>query len=118
MLLRKLFYEKDKEPEVINMTIDKQQNGAQLILSVAGKLDTLTSPQLEKVVQEELNGVQNLTLDLSQVHYVSSAGLRVCLSAQKHMNAAKGTLVIKGVIPEVMEVFELAGFTDIMKFAK
>ena len=98
------------------MTIDKQQNGAQLILSVAGKLDTLTSPQLEKVVQEELNGVQDLTLDLNQVHYVSSAGLRVCLSAQKHMNAAKGTLVIKGVIPEVMEVFELAGFTDIMKF--
>ncbi len=98
------------------MTIDKQQNGAQMLISVAGKLDTLTAPQLDKIVQEDLNGIQDLTLDLSQVHYVSSAGLRVCLAAQKHMNAAKGSLVLKGVIPEVMEVFELAGFTDIMKF--
>jgi anti-sigma B factor antagonist len=98
------------------MTIDKKQENDKLTIALTGKLDTLTSPDLEKVIKNDLAGVKDLIFDLSKVNYVSSAGLRVCLASQKHMNSVGGTFAIKGVVPEVMEVFELAGFTDIIKF--
>ena len=100
------------------MDITKEQDGSKLALKLSGKLDTLTSPMLEKVIKDELDGIKDLIIDLGKINYVSSAGLRVCLAAQKHMNAVQGTMVIKDAAPEVYEVFELTGFTDIIKFIK
>ena len=95
------------------MTITKNQNGSHLDLALEGRLDTTTAPQLEAELKQSVNGVTELALDFSQLEYLSSAGLRVLLSAQKVMNR-QGTMVIKNVNETIMEIFEVTGFSDIL----
>lgn len=95
------------------MTIQKMKNDTELVLSLEGRLDTLTAPELEAELKDSLNGVTALTLDLSKLEYLSSAGLRVLLSAQKVMNA-QGTMKVRNVNDTIMEIFEVTGFSDIL----
>ena len=96
------------------MTILMNHNADTLTLALTGRLDTTTAPQLEKALQENLNGIHNVIFDFSGVEYISSAGLRVLLSAQKKMNAAAGTMKLIHVNKMVMEVFDITGFADIL----
>ncbi len=98
------------------MTVEKTQNGDALVLIVEGRLDTITAPQLDQEIQSIPADVKSLTLDFAQLDYVSSAGLRVLLTAQKKMTAATGKMVVKGVQPAVMEVFAVTGFDGILSF--
>ena len=95
------------------MTINKKLDGNTLNLTVEGRLDTTTAPQLEGEVKSGLNGVTELIMDFSGLEYISSAGLRVLLSAQKVMNK-QGKMVIRGANEIVKEVFEVTGFSDIL----
>ena len=95
------------------MTINKQSEGSSLTLAVEGRLDTTTAPELEEVIKNDLNGVESLTMDLSKLDYISSAGLRVLLSAQKIMTK-QGSMKVTNVNELVMEVFEVTGFSDIL----
>lgn len=95
------------------MTIDKQINGSELTLSLTGRLDTTTAPELEAVIKENITGVTNLVMDFAGLEYLSSAGLRVILSAQKTMNK-QGKMVIRNVNETINEVFEITGFIDIL----
>jgi len=95
------------------MNIIKTKNEDQLTVAVEGRLDTLTAPELETELKAELDGITDLTLDLSGLEYISSAGLRVLLVTQKAMNA-KGTMKVTGVNETVNEIFEVTGFTDIL----
>ena len=95
------------------MTIDKQINGSELTLSLTGRLDTTTAPELEAVIKENITGVSNLVMDFAGLEYLSSAGLRVILSAQKTMNK-QGEMVIRNVNETINEVFEITGFIDIL----
>ena len=89
-----------------------KENG-RLTVSVVGNLDTATAPELEKAVFDHLDGVAELVLDLNDMPYTSSAGLRTVLKLQKAMNQ-KGTMKVIHVCSEVMDVFELTGFSDIL----
>lgn len=93
------------------MTIDKNLDGTTLNVAVGGRLDTQTSPELEAAL--EYDGVEELVLDFSNLDYLSSAGLRVLLAAQKTMDK-QGKMVIKNVNDTIMEVFEITGFADIL----
>ena len=95
------------------MTINKTENGSELQISLEGRLDTMTAPQLEEEFKKSINGVTELNIDIANLAYVSSAGLRVLLSAQKVMNR-QGNMTIKNVSPEIMEIFEVTGFIDIL----
>ncbi|MBQ2975781.1 MAG: STAS domain-containing protein [Phascolarctobacterium sp.] len=95
------------------MIIDKQLNGSELTLSLTGRLDTTTAPELEAVIKENITGVTNLVMDFAGLEYLSSAGLRVILSAQKTMNK-QGEMVIRNVNETINEVFEITGFIDIL----
>ncbi len=95
------------------MTINKQQNGAALTLALEGRLDTTTAPQLEAELKASLNGVESLILDFSKLDYISSAGLRVLLSAHKQM-AGKSGMKIRNANEIVQEVFDVTGFADIL----
>lgn len=94
------------------MKIEKQFTEKKLNVEIIGRLDTMTAPQLEKELNESLEGMEELILDLNHLEYVSSAGLRVLLSAQKRMKK-QGNMIIKNVNDDVMEVFEITGFVDI-----
>lgn len=95
------------------MTINKSKNGADLTIALAGRLDTMTSPELEADLDSSLEGVQNLTFDLEKLDYVSSAGLRVLLSAQKRMTG-QGGMKVTHVNDVIMEIFEVTGFSEIL----
>ena len=95
------------------MNITKTNEGAKLTLALEGRLDTTTAPQLEAEVKSALGGVTELVLDFSQLEYLSSAGLRVLLAAQKVMNK-QGKMVIHHVNETILEVFEVTGFVDIL----
>ena len=95
------------------MTINKTEDGSTLVLALEGRLDTTTAPDLEAVLKESLNGVGALVLDMEGLVYLSSAGLRVILGAQKQMNR-QGNMVVRYVNDTIMEVFEVTGFTDIL----
>lgn len=95
------------------MTIGKIINGAEATLEIVGRLDTTTAPQLEAVIDGETAGITALTLDMKALEYVSSAGLRVLLKAQKLMNT-KGSMKLVNVNETIMEVLEITGFTDIL----
>ena len=94
------------------MEIKKNKEGTHLTLALTGKLDTLTAPELEAVVKTELDGVTDLYFDLSGLEYISSAGLRVLLTAQKVMNV-QGYMTVLNPNEIVREVFEVTGFSDI-----
>lgn len=95
------------------MNIVKTNEGTKRTLALEGRLDTTTAPQLEAEVKGALTGVTELVLDFSQLEYLSSAGLRVILAAQKIMNK-QGKMVIRHVNETIMEVFEVTGFSDIL----
>lgn len=95
------------------MTIEKLKEDDKLTLKIIGRLDTTTSPDLETELQNSLEGVKELTLDLKELEYISSAGLRVLLSTQKVMNN-QGSMTLINVNETVMDVFEITGFSDIL----
>ena len=95
------------------MELVKNQNANELVIEVIGRLDTTTAPQLENEVKNSLDGIESLILDFAKLEYVSSAGLRVILAAQKKMTA-QGSLTVKNVNDDIMEVFEITGFSDIL----
>lgn len=95
------------------MTISKTLDGTSLTLALEGRLDTMTSPELEEELKKSLDGVDTLTMDFSKLDYISSAGLRVLLSAHKKMSAAGGMKVVH-VNEIVQEVFDVTGFSDIL----
>lgn len=95
------------------MEIIKNLDQDKLTIVVKGRLDTTTAPSLERELKSALNGVAELTFDLADLVYVSSAGLRVLLSAQKVMNK-QGKMVIKNANTDIMDVFEVTGFVDIL----
>lgn len=94
------------------MDIEKQRTGKRLLLNLSGRLDTNTSPLLEREIRQETEGVEELILDMGQLDYISSAGLRVLLSAQKIMNQ-QGSMRIRNVCKALMEVFRVTGFLGI-----
>ena len=95
------------------MTINKNQDGSKLEIALEGRLDTMTAPSLEEEVKNSIEGIKELIFDLKDLVYVSSAGLRVLLSAQKIMNN-QGSMTVKNVSEEVNEIFEVTGFADIL----
>ena len=95
------------------MTILKKQDDKTLYLTLAGHLDTLSAPQLEAELKSSLDGADSLVLDLEGLDYISSAGLRVLLSAHKRMSG-KGGMKVTNVNEIVQEVFEVTGFADIL----
>ena len=95
------------------MTIEIKTTAEATTIEVAGRLDTITAPMLDKTINEDIKDVKNLILDIKDVAYVSSAGLRVLLSAQKKMQKI-GSMKVIHVCAEVMEVFEMTGFADIL----
>ena len=95
------------------MTIEIKKNADELVLAITGRVDTITAPALDKTINENLEGVKTLILDLKSLEYISSAGLRVLLSAQKKMQQI-GKMKVINVCEEVMEVFEITGFADIL----
>ena len=99
------------------MLISKEANGTSLTISLDGRLDTTTAPQLEAEITGGLNGVTNLIIDMEKLVYVSSAGLRVLLKAQKTMNK-QGTMTVKNVRSEIKEIFEVTGFDELLNIEK
>lgn len=95
------------------MNINKTENGTEQIVALEGRLDTTTAPKLEEEFKNGLEGVQKLIIDMKELAYLSSAGLRVILAVQKRMNK-QGELLIRNVNDTIMEVFEITGFTDIL----
>ena len=95
------------------MTIEKKMNNESATLIVSGRLDTQTAPELEKELDSVLADIKELTFDFANLEYVSSAGLRVILKAQKAMNA-QGSMKLTGVNDSIMEVFDITGFLDIL----
>ena len=95
------------------MTIEKNLNGTELTVTITGRLDTTTAPQLEAEFKQSITGVEKLVLDFATLEYLSSAGLRVLLSAQKVMNK-QGEMIIKNVNETINEIFEVTGFIDIL----
>ena len=96
------------------MNITKQLNGKELTIALEGKLDTTTAPELEQELEKSLDGVDKLVFDLKDMDYISSAGLRVLLSAHKKMIGKNGML-LKNVCEEIMEIFEETGFIDMFQ---
>ena len=95
------------------MTLNIIKNANTATIEITGRLDTVTAPALDKMIGEELEGVTALTLDMNALEYISSAGLRVLLSAQKKMQKI-GSMKLIGVSEAVMEVLEMTGFADIL----
>ena len=95
------------------MTIEKKIAQESLTIIVSGRLDTQTAPELEKELDASIAGIKELTFDMTNLEYVSSAGLRVILKAQKTMNS-QGSMKLTGVNDSIMEVFDITGFLDIL----
>ncbi len=95
------------------MTIEKKLDGSKMTVAIKGRLDTTTAPQLEAELRSDLDGIKDLVFDFTNLEYISSAGLRVLLSTQKTMNR-QGTMVVRNVNADVMEVLEVTGFVDIL----
>ena len=95
------------------MTIEIKRNAKEITIEVVGRLDTITAPVLEKTVTDNIGNVDSLILDLKGLEYISSAGLRVILGAQKRMQRV-GSMKLTNVCEDVMEVLEMTGFADIL----
>ena len=95
------------------MTIEIKKYNQETVIEVVGRLDTITAPALDKTINEDIGDAKNLVLDVKGMEYISSAGLRVLLAAQKKMQKI-GSMKVTGVCEEVMEVFEMTGFADIL----
>jgi anti-sigma B factor antagonist len=95
------------------MTIEIKRNAEETIIELVGRLDTTTAPALDKAISSDIEGAKKLVIDFKSLEYISSAGLRVLLGAQKKMQKV-GTMKLVNVCEEVMEVFEMTGFSDIL----
>ena len=95
------------------MTMEIKKNAEATVIEIVGRLDTTTAPALEKAINGDIGDAKNLVLDLKNMQYISSAGLRVLLSAQKKMQKI-GSMKVVNVCEAVMEVFEMTGFADIL----
>ena len=95
------------------MTIEIKKNAEETIIELVGRLDTTTAPALDKTINDDIEGTKNLVLDFKSLKYISSAGLRVLLGAQKKMQKI-GSMKLRNVCEDVMEVFEMTGFVDIL----
>lgn len=95
------------------MTIEIKKNQEQTVIAIVGRLDTITAPALEKTINEDIGDTRNLILDVKGMEYISSAGLRVLLAAQKKMQKI-GSMKVTGACEAVVEVFEMTGFADIL----
>ena len=95
------------------LNINKETNGTSFVITLGGRLDTTTAPELESAIKESLDGVTELIVDCKELEYISSAGLRVLLSAQKIMNK-QGRMVIRNASEEIKEIFDVTGFSDIL----
>ena len=95
------------------MTIEIKKNAVETIIEIVGRLDTITAPALDKTINEDIGDAKNLVLDVKGMEYISSAGLRVLLGAQKKMQKI-GSMKVKNVCTEVMDIFEMTGFADIL----
>ena len=95
------------------MNIKQKSEGKKVTISITGRIDTSTAPQLQEYLKESMPGVEELILDLAEVDYISSAGLRVILFAQKTMNS-QGSMSVSNANKDILEIFELTGFTDIL----
>ena len=95
------------------MKIETKRNAQEVVVELEGRLDTTTAPMLDKVIQENTEGVSALIFDLTGLEYISSAGLRVILTAQKKMQKLGG-MKVRNVREEIMDVFEMTGFADIL----
>lgn len=95
------------------MTIKQDKNAGDLTLFIEGRIDTKTAPQLEQIIKTELEGIVNLVFDLTETSYISSAGLRVMLMAQKQMNK-QGRMKVVNANKDLMEIFEVTGFSNIL----
>lgn len=95
------------------MTIEIKRSAQEVVIEIGGRLDTTTAPALDKTISEDIADNQNLIIDFKKLEYISSAGLRVLLSAQKKLQK-NGSMVVKNVCEEVMEIFEMTGFADIL----
>lgn len=96
------------------MNITKTQNGENTTFTLSGRLDTTTAPQLQEVLVPEFDTVKSITLDFAELAYVSSAGLRVLLMGEKTAKAKLGRQTLVNVSDEIMEVFEMTGFSDVL----
>ena len=99
------------------MTIEIKKNANETVIEVVGRLDTTTAPALEKTINENIENTASLILEMNGLEYISSAGLRVLLGAQKKMNQI-GAMKVINVCEEVMDVFEMTGFADILTIEK
>ena len=99
------------------MQFEKNEDGTVLKLTLDKKLSAVTAEQLEKELEEKLIGVKDFTIDMAKLAYVSSAGLRVLLKAQKQISQ-NGTMKITGAVPEIMRIFETTGFDQILNISK
>ena len=99
------------------MTIEIKKNANETVIEVVGRLDTTTAPALEKTINENIENTASLILEMNGLEYISSAGLRVLLGAQKKMNQI-GVMKVINVCEEVMDVFEMTGFADILTIEK
>ena len=97
------------------MTIEIKKNNQETIIEIVGRLDTITAPALDKTINEDIGDAKNLVLDVKGMEYISSAGLRVLLSAQKRIQKC-GSMKLSNASEEVMDVFEMTGFADILEF--
>ena len=95
------------------MTIEIKRNAEATVIELAGRLDTTTAPALDKTINNDIGDAKNLVLDMKRLEYISSAGLRVLLNAQKKLQKT-GSMKVINVSEEVMEVFEITGFADIL----
>ena len=95
------------------MTINTKKHGNEMTIAISGRLDTSTAPKLEAAIKDDIGGIRNLIIDVKDLDYISSAGLRVLLSTQKIMNQ-QGKMKVVNVNETVMEIFEITGFTDIL----
>jgi len=96
------------------INIVRNTQGEKMELKLSGRLDTTTAPQLESAVKDLPEEISAFSLDFSNLEYLSSAGLRVILAAQKMMNSRKGIMEVRNVNEIIMEIFEVTGFTDIL----
>lgn len=95
------------------LNIEKKANASELTIALKGRLDTTTAPELESVISQSLDGVTELNIDMEELEYISSAGLRVLLSAQKIMGK-QGEMKVCHVNETIMEIFDVTGFSDIL----
>ena len=98
------------------LNIKKEANGNYLMIALEGRLDTVTAPMLESELKTALDGIEDFVIDMQELQYISSAGLRVLLSAQKVMNK-QGSMVVKNASEDVKEIFDVTGFSDILTIA-